>query len=1010
MYKHATGTVSPRHLRGLAVAISLALGTSGVAYAQQAVTGGIYGHAGKQETVTIDALNTGVKRAVQPKANGQFSATALNPGPYEVNILRDGKVVKTGVVVVRPGIMSAATQLATVSGNPQVLQSVVVNASENAAKYSINSIDTSTAQLVTHYDAKLLHDLPVSNDTESIALLQSNVNHEQQTTGSIQVNGATPGANRYFLNGFDITNNTSNIGSFGVPSEAVQSTSVVATGADASWSNALGGVVMTNVKQGSDKFKAGYVLNFVPPTSKFFRPLSKGSTNSQGTPYMYYPHADHDAVQITNDYWASGPLIKHKVFLYALVSQDLPRANDSFGSTSKSHYTNGNDTGLFNLTWDITNKQTLDLIGEYNHSSSFDQTYQLNTPFDPSSVGADTGWSTGDSITRYGIADYHWLVSTNFHVHLMAGIAAIRSTSNNSALESASTSDSGNPIVCATSVDPVTQVGTLLSAQNVCTISNPTTALTRGYKADFTWWVGSNRIQFGGQKYNESSNEGFHTVAGGDWTYQDLPGIILSNGSTISKTDGKFVTRQLFSEIRVGHTSRTAAYVQDSWQATDNWLLYGGVRWTRSKYKVQGGIPVLTLHNYSPRVGFSWDVHGDSTLKIGGTLGEYTLPMPMNFSAVIGQVDPLSYKYYTYTGINPDGSPQGIKQIGSTLISDAAVPTPAAQKISHNLKGMRAYAFSLYAQQKLSDAWTGMVAFTGEDLNRVIDQTCLNTPLMDVAHAAGFTNYNISNTDNSLCTYFNPGNDITVTRDFAGDGKLETLTVPKAMIKAPKPTHHYWSMTLQATHKPTDTQPFFLDLSYTFQREYGNYDGLLDLSHFNPGYPADTYQYTYPVMSIGGNGNLSDDIRNTAVASGIYYFNHGWAKGLTVGASWRFTTGAPFSCLGTYPDSSNPAAIARGPQSHFCGGVLMKQGSLRMPSHWELGLSAGYHWQFGKNKLFVKLAAQNITNNQRAISRYPYHDEQFLTPTTLKMNPYYFTVSSRQEPRFFSLTVRYQFN
>jgi len=1001
-----------RQIWSLPVAIALAIGANS-AYAQ-AVTGGIYGQTEKGQTVLIDSVNTGVKRVITPKVSGRFSVIALNPGPYQVDILQDGKIVSKAIVIVKAGAMSVAPNATAAPIQPKTtLATVEVEASEAEANFSINSIDTRTSQLVTHYSAPLLYDLPVTLDPESIALLQSNVNSEQQTTGSIQLNGATPGENRYFLNGFDITNNDSNIRSFGVPADAIASTSVITTGSDASWSNATGGILSTTVKQGTDKFKAGDDFYFTPATSQLLEPLGKGSVNSIGEPVIWVPSETHYGPTITNNYWASGPLIKHKLFLYALFSDTPPRNNTVYHPGEKVTYNNPDRTGLFNLTWDATNRQTVDLIGSYTKNPSYTEYDQLAQTFGPLSPETSTGWTTYGTTTKYLIGDYNWQVNENFAAHVMAGVADIVNTSNSSAQEAALASGTGGQLPpCATMIDPVTQVGTLLSPDDVCTVYNPTVSVTHGYKADFTWWHGPSKLQFGAQYYLESESEGFITVPAGDWTYQDLPGQVLPNGSVISTTDGNYVTQQLFSEVRDGHTAREAAYIQDSLQVAPRLLLYGGVRWDDDIYDVTGGQHALTLRSISPRLGFAWDVDGNSTFKIGGTLGQYALAMPMNFSAVIGQVDPLSYVYYTYTGISPDGAPQGVQQIGAPLVIDSSTPPPAYQKISRNLQGMQADAFSLYAEKDLKSSWSGMIAFTAEKLNRAVDQTCNNVPLVDVAQSSGFPSFNISSADNSLCTYFNPGNDLVVSRDFGGNGKVETLTVPASLLGYPGPTHHYFSLTLQASHKPTNNAPYFLNVSYTFQRDYGNYDGLLDLAHDNPGYPADTYQYTYPVMMIGADGNLSDDVRNTIAASGVYYFHNGWARGLTLGGTLNFATGAPLSCLGTYPDISNPAAITRGPTSHFCGGQVMKQGGLRLPSYWYLNASIGYKWRINRwNQLYVSLQIDNITNNQRPVNEDETYDTgQFLTPTTLQENPSYLAVTEYQAPRSVMLVARYRFN
>ena len=71
-----------------------------------------------------------------------------------------------------------------------------------------------------------------------------------------------------------------------------------------------------------------------------------------------------------------------------------------------------------------------------------------------------------------------------------------------------------------------------------------------------------------------------------------------------------------------------AFYIEDSWHITDNFIAYFGARWdTFENINGQGATYVKIEDQFGPRLGFSWDVFGDSTFKVFGNAGRYALPL-----------------------------------------------------------------------------------------------------------------------------------------------------------------------------------------------------------------------------------------------------------------------------------------------------------------------------------------------------------------------------------------------
>src|SRR5699024_2081454 len=64
-----------------------------------------------------------------------------------------------------------------------------------------------------------------------------------------------------------------------------------------------------------------------------------------------------------------------------------------------------------------------------------------------------------------------------------------------------------------------------------------------------------------------------------------------------------------------------------------------------------------------PRIGFSWDVNGDSSLKIYGNVGRYFLALPAGSAFRTATASTYTSQYFTYTGIDDNGEPTGLQEV-----------------------------------------------------------------------------------------------------------------------------------------------------------------------------------------------------------------------------------------------------------------------------------------------------------------------------------------------------------
>ncbi|WP_426700184.1 TonB-dependent receptor [Rhodanobacter sp. Col0626] len=980
----------------LAMGLLAALGI-GVVHAQS-ITGGLYGKepGGSKVTLEVTSATTGYHRELHPDSNGRYTVAGLNPGKYTVTASQDGATVGTRTITVNANVQTAVPALssaevsAAASNNAANLSAIHVNGT--ALDTNVIPIDVSTPEFSSNYNMHVVNQLPTGRGPESVALLSSRVRYDNQTTGLIQMGGASPAENRYYYNEFDSTYDYQGLGATYLPAEAISSVQALSSNAGVSWTSTTGGNISSTVRQGSNRFQAGYSLYFTPGTS-WFNPRSRDSRTSRGDYYAFNSSNTHSA-NVTNQYlWASGALVKDKLFFFAMLGNSPANTSQGNSQTQQTDTAVRDKNGLLNLTWNIDNDQSLNVVGNRDWKNTFNNQYVLTRDYDPSSKGAYYGWTSSQVKNQFLIGNYHWQINDDMSLRLMGGYLS------QSSLSPTSTSGTGLPFVHE--IDPVTRVTRNIGLTTTSNQLYPFAYWRRGFKGDFTWNLGDHKITIGGEHYKHFINNVTTTTEGGDWTYHNEPGTILPNGSP-APADGRYVDRYYISTGGPFYTVNKAFYIDDYWQASDRWIVYAGLRDDTFINKNINGQNFWHLPLLSPRLGLSWDVYGDSSMKIGANAGKYTIPIPSSVNnGAAGAVTQWN-RYYTYTGRDPTTqAPTGLTQIGpqSTLINGQA--PSAANVATSNIKAPYQYEFQVYVQKTLGNSWSSMAELGYSSLKRAIEDTCYTQGITDYAQAHGYPNYE----DSSGCPMINPGIAQVFMRDYNGDGKLEPLTVP-GNVFGPAPTRKYVHLTLELTHTQNSEEPYYLDLSYTWAHLYGNYDGLLNLGTRTNGGPSEQILWDFPGLMEHSSGNLAGDVRHSLKLNGVYYFSNG----LRVGSTFDLSTGTPQNCLGTYPDIDNPAELY-GAASHYCDNVPAPLGTAgRSPLFWQLNLGVGYDWAINEsNHLSLDLQVQNITNRQGRIdSAQRYDTGGFQDDGQPILEPSY-GAPTWQVPRTTMLIARYTF-
>lgn len=977
----------------LVVGLMAALG--GMPVLAQSITGGLYGRApgGQGATIAVDNPATGYHKNLEADASGRYSLGGLNPGQYTVTVTQDGKVVGVRRVTVVANVQAQvrttpAAVAAPANVNATDLSAITVSSS--VIDQDVNPIDVSTPELSSNYSMKLVNQLPTGRSVDSIAELSSAVHYDNQTTGLAQFGGASSAENRYYYNEFDTTYDYTGIGATSLPSEALSSVQTLPSNAGVNWTSSTGGVISSTVRQGTNRFQAGYSLYFTPGTSAF-EPRQPNSYDSQGN-YYHFTESNTKSPRSTQYLWASGALVKDKLFFFAMLGNQPVSQSTSYGSNREYDASSRDKNALLNLTWNITNNQSLNVVGYREWSDTFSNQYTLDRMYDPSSAGKYFGWADSKAKNQFLIGNYHWQINDTMSLRLMGGYL--------SSTTFAPTSATGTGLPYVTEVNASNQ-STNIGISNTANQVYPVDYWRKGFKGDFDWVLGDHTLTIGAEHYKHYINNLETTTAGGNWTYYDRPGYLLPNGAVVPG-GGQYVQQSYKQVGGAFYTVNKAAYISDSWQVNDRWVAYAGLRDDYFINKNVNGQNFFRSSILSPRLGVAWDVEGDGTFKIGANAGKYTIPIPSSVNNGAAGASLTWNRYYTYTGRDPNTmAPTGLSQLGPqyTLVNGLA---PSKENVAtSNLKAPYQYEFQIYAQKLLENGWSTKLDVGYATLKRTIDDACTTDAITAYAQSHGYPDY----VDETGCPEVNPGIAQVFTRDYSGTGKLQSLTLPGNAV-GPAPKRKYMHVTFELVHQRTVEQPYFLDIGYTWAHLYGNYDGLINLTQRTQSGPGEQTYWDFPGIMDFSSGNLSSDVRHSVKINGVYYF----PSGLRLSSVLDMATGTPLSCMGTYPDNNNPAA-GYGSSTHYCDRKPAPLGHAgRTPFYLDWSVGVGYDWRINQdNRLSVDLQVQNVTNRKGRIDSEQTYDQGFTADGATIPNPAY-GAGTWQTPRTTMLILRYQFH
>jgi len=874
------------------------------AYAQGASSGDIVGtlenQGAGQYTVTASNPATGRSRSTNVDADGSFRFSQLPVGSYDLMVMRNGTLVARDTFAV------------TLNGNTvaefplmdQSVDEITVTASRIVGDtYSTDS------GLVMSKDS--IDIMPVGRNLTAISLLAPGVVAGDNKfglsggPGFASFGGSSIAENSCYINGLEVTNTRQGLGCGAVPFEFYDQFQVKTGGYSAQYGRTTGGVLNAVTKSGTNEWEFGVGVAIEPGSLYEEGKISRGgggfgsgggTSGGAGGPGTgaVFRNTTNDENSLT-EYWltAGGPIIKDKLFIYAIVNPRDQQQDFAWQTSTRIQYVADNEyrridrsggDNLFwgaKIDWDITDYHRVSAWGYSNRNDGIDVHYNFNP--DTNVIGTTP---TQTRIRQRGgeasSISYTGTFMDDITVSAMFGKIETEYTNDpDDTVSCPSVSDQRNPAPA----NPIVGCGPG-GTFGANFDENEQTRL------DIEWALGDHLIRAGLDKQDRGSTRLSSPIGGHNYTYSTLApgGIIQGTGNTIytnnTGASQDYVFDRIFDNLGLGggfSSELTAYYIEDEWQLNDNIVLYIGARKDQLTNFATGGTVFADFdQEWAPRLGMSWDPTGDGQNKFYGTWGRYYLPIAnnTNFRVASGVTDITTY--YTYSGTDATtGAPTGIQPIGGTQANSQVINSLPNPPTKDQFQAQEADPFYkeeyiLGYERYFGDENKLGLRYVFRDVGATLDDYC--GPLANPGY----------------CTMVNPGSGGSWSATAGGP-----LTFYSAdQIGLPEGRNEYTAVQLEWNHTG---ERMNYNVIYTWSRSVGNFEGSVKSDNVQ----ADagiTTDFDFPALMDGADGYLPNDRRHVLKFFGSYKVT----DALTAGWNASLASGRPLSAIGAGYPSNDP--------------------------------------------------------------------------------------------------------
>lgn len=998
-------------LKRSALTVALGLCFAGGVQAQSSV-GTIFGDTAPNSTVTIENTATGVSREATADDSGRFSFAQLAPGQYRVT---SGGTTRD--VQVRVGTGSNVSFVAA-TGDATTLGTVTV-----VGTGGFNPIDVSSVESTTVFTAEQIDELPVARDITNVALLAPGTVKGDSGLGNLaSFGGASVAENGYYINGFDVTNLRNLISFADLPFEAIGEQQVKTGGYGAEFGRALGGVISIVTKRGTNEWKGGASVYWAPDwgTEDGTDVISRDPAVTAPDNLFVY-RSDDTEDNLSYNVYGSGPIIKDKLFIFGLF-QGQKDTIDLYNRDDSERRDYSDPMGLVKLDWNITDDHILEFTGVWNEDT-LERTFYRNADGEiytgeHGAVDVETSLENGGEVY---IGKYTGYLTDTFTIAAQYGY--LRNVNNFQpelpGAECPAIYDSRSDGI------PLTPIGCWTEAQFTvrdAAFDGPDEDFRRAWRIDAEWILGDHKLRFGIDSEEYKSTHAGQTYSGGEY-------FRYFRAADVFGPDYAFLgdvarQRTTFTQSGSYEVVNEAAYVEDNWQLTDNVLLYGGLRAETFENKNAVGETFIKSDTlWAPRLGFSWDVNGDSTFKVFGNAGRYFIPVASNTNIRGSGFEYSDETWYFLDGVNPDGTPVLGDVLIPTTVNGSFTPPDPRTLTATNLDPMYQDEYIVGFQKQVTPNWSLGIRAIHRDVKAGMDDACthngFNAWAADNGYDPDFARDG-EGIDMPGCYIINPGKDVSIALDPNNTGDVQVYTVPASYIGLPEYQRTYGAVEFFWERAKADN--WYLQGSYTLSKSRGNIEGYVN-STLEQDDAGATQDFDFAAFEHGAYGYLPNDRRHTFKLFGAYDLTDEWS----VGGNLLIQSGRPVNCngyipvgalgiddpdagtIGAYSGSSfyclDPNGAFEDPETGLRYALGNRGDRGRTPWIKQIDLGVNYEptWLEG---LTLQMKVFNVLNAQTATE---WNESSQATREQRFLDPDFLNDVNFQQPRYVRFTVRYEF-
>lgn len=949
----------------IAFALSFGLSMTLIAQEQTAeIIGTVTDDAGAPlPGVSVEATSPSLvgKATAVTDVNGRYRLPALPSGTYKIVYS-----LENFTTVVRENIALRVGQILTVN----VTMKMTTIAETITVTAAVPLIDVKRSATATNITREMFQRLPRGRSFTSIVTLAPSVNWESWL-GGISVDGSSGSENMFYIDGTDITDQFDGVNTLNVMFEHLEEIQVKQSGYEAEFGGSMGGVINVITRSGGNEYHGDITFYYsgsdtdgTPRENLRINPLDNTKAEYYRDPEKAEPGIWHNYEFGVN---VGGYIMKDKLWFFGGF---LPTYRTYNWTVPSLELGEGKELKLDGTRWwpRIQAKLTAQPFQSLRLSASFsNDLYKWkgeDPPYDGSASATykynDAGRTTPDmtfNIRGDFIPNPNVIATFNAgYYYTNKGINQLLKPTEPRWYFLTSNSGMGIP-------DEYVR---------------PRYWNNYGYSAGYsTEKYLQTRISAGADVTYYFDLAGEHTAKAGFLFARlddDLNDSYLYDyvrlywGRTFYTPDGKawkgkygyYEVRSPFGTLAKTHSNRYAFYIQDSWTIANKLTFNFGLRAERedipsfasAEQHIAVGKPARFIpikfdfqDKLAPRIGFSYDVFGDSSLKVFGNFGIYYDVMKLEIAE--GSFGGFKWVSHYYTLDTYEWNKIGGKQqvpfnktapyYPGTYITSLDWRLPSFETVQPDLKPMAQSEVAFGFEKKLMENLSLRVRGVYKHLIRTIEDVGVMTPLGEQYFIA------------------NPGAD-WVNKQY-----------DPSYWPCPKAKRDYTALDIALEKRFSNN--WMGGASYTLSRLYGNYAGLASSDEYGRTDPNVERYFDLFFMSYTQDGKLADGLLNTDRTHqfkvwGSYTFDFGNAGNLTLGLNAFAMSGTPLQTEFLMNNIQGYYPLARTKWLTSLGGNVT---SKRTPFITRTDLYAEYNYKlWGKYTLQFNVNVTNLFDQKTA--------------------------------------------